>query len=104
MRGQTVVRSEEFYEGDRNEVYSEAGRGETMQDVLARRWNRRRVLQGGGLAAAAVVLSTKPDTAGAQEATPAATPAGIGTLSFEPIALDMGEDMIVAAGHTVVPL
>ena len=98
-----MVRSEEFYEGDRDEVFSGAGRGETMQAVLARRWSRRRLIQGGGFAAAAV-LGTTPEAIGAQEATPVVAPAAMGTLSFEPIVLDQGEEMVVAPGHTAVPL
>src|SRR5688572_24157244 len=105
MRGHTVARSEEFYEGDRDVVLSEAGRGETMQAVLARRWSRRAVIQGTGLAAATVSGLRE---AAAQEATPVATPgtdgSAVGVLGFEPIALDLGDDIVVAAGHTVVPL
>ena len=39
-------RNEEFYEGDRDEVLSTGGVGETMQEVLARRWSRRGLVKG----------------------------------------------------------
>jgi hypothetical protein len=42
-----AARTEEFYEGDRDTVLSAAGLGETMQEVLARRWSRRGMLRHG---------------------------------------------------------
>jgi len=42
-----IGRNEEFYEGDRDEVLSTGGVGETMQEVLARRWSRRGLVKGG---------------------------------------------------------
>ena len=72
----TSGRNEEFYEGDRDEVLSTAGLGETMQEVLARRWSRRGLVKGG--IAASLVLTTAgkgiPAT-GAQTATPVASEA-----------------------------
>ena len=41
-----IGRNEEFYEGDRDEVLSTGGVGETMQEVLARRWSRRGLVKG----------------------------------------------------------
>jgi secreted PhoX family phosphatase len=101
-----VKRNEEFYEGERDVILSTAGHGETMQEVLARRWSRRGVI-GSGIGAGLVL--TLGRTVGAQQATPAgapgATPAATPTAetAFEPIALDEGEDLVVAAGHTAVP-
>ncbi len=103
-----MKRSEEYYEGDRDVVLSNDGLGETMQDVLARRWSRRGVI-GSGIGAGLVL--TLGRHAGAQESTPAATPAAspaagatpAATAGFEPIVLDEGDEMVVAAGHTAVP-
>jgi secreted PhoX family phosphatase len=94
-----MVRSEEFYEGDRDTIYSGAGVGETVYEVLARRWRRRGVFRTS--AAAAFVL-----TAGASGVRRTAAQQGgtVGALGFESIALDAGEEMLVAAGHTAVPL
>ncbi len=100
-----MVRSEEMYEGDREAVLSGNGRGELMQDVLARRWTRRRLMQGSALAAAAVAVGSS--AASAQDASPVASPeAGnaVGVLGFEPIGLDTGETHVVAAGHTAAVL
>ncbi|HEV2109312.1 MAG TPA: PhoX family phosphatase [Thermomicrobiales bacterium] len=103
-----MVRSEQFYEGGRDQVLSTAGVGETMQEVLARRWSRRGMMKSGALAAMALIpagAGLKP--AGAQDATPGATPeangAAVGGLGFEPIALDTSDIHVVALGHTAVP-
>jgi secreted PhoX family phosphatase len=104
-------RSEEFYEGDREAVLSTAGHGETMQDVLARRWSRRGMLRSGAAAGMVLTLGASALKAGAQEASPAAgTPVAtpdaatpVAATSFEPIALDEGEDLVVAAGHVAIP-
>lgn len=93
-------RDEEFYEGDREIVLSTAGRGETMQEVLARRWSRRRVL-GSGLATGLVLTWSLP--ASAQEADSSLNGSPDAVPGFEPITLDGGDDLIVAAGHEAVP-
>jgi secreted PhoX family phosphatase len=93
------MRSEEFYEGERDQVLSTNGRGETMQAILARRWSRRGVL-GGGLSAG-MVLTLGPRIS-AQEATPAADATPIAS-GFEPIVLDSGDELVVAAGHNAAP-
>ena len=101
----TSGRNEEFYEGDRDQVLSTAGIGETMQEVLARRWSRRGLVKG-GLAAGLVLTAAGRDLrgAGAQDATPVAGEAArTGGLTFVPITLDAGDDIVVAAGHTAVP-
>lgn len=100
----TLKRSEEFYEGDRDDVLSTEGRGETIQEILERRWNRRAVV--GASLATGMVLKLGPSTL-AQDATPGsvtpmASPDAAGT-TFEPIALDQGEDLLVAAGHVAMP-
>ena len=78
-------RDEEFYEGDREIVLSTAGRGETMQEVLARRWSRRRVL-GSGLATGLVLTWSLP--ASAQEADSSLNGSPDAVAGFEPITLD----------------
>jgi uncharacterized protein len=101
----TSGRTEEFYEGDRDEVLSAAGFGETMQEVLARRWSRRGLMKG-GIAASLVLTATGKGipSAGAQTATPVAgEPLQLGSLTFTPIALDTGDQIIVAPDHTAVP-
>lgn len=91
-------RSEEFYEGDREEVLSGKGRGERMQDVMARRWSRRGVVQA-GLASGIVLTSARVS---AQDGTPDASPVPSG-IAWEAISLDEGNDLVVAEGHTAVP-
>ena len=101
----TSGRNEEFYEGDRDEVLSTGGVGETMQEVLARRWSRRGLMKGG--IAASLVLTTAGKgilSAGAQTATPVAgEPLQVGSLTFTPIGLDAGDQIVVAPDHTAVP-
>ena len=53
----TSGRTEEFYEGNRDQVLSTRGVGETMQEVLARRWSRRGLVKGG--LAAGLVLTAR---------------------------------------------
>jgi uncharacterized protein len=101
----TSGRTEEFYEGDRDTVLSTAGIGETMQEVLARRWSRRGLVKG-GIAAGLVLTAAGRElrAAAAQGATPVAGEAAqVGGLTFVPITLDAGDDIVVAAGHTAVP-
>jgi secreted PhoX family phosphatase len=101
----TSGRTEEFYEGDRDQILSTRGVGETMQEVLARRWSRRGLVKG-GLAAGLVLTAAGRDLrgTGAQDATPiAGETAWTGGLTFVPITLDAGDDIVVAAGHTAIP-
>lgn len=97
-------RSEEFYEGDRDVVLSDNGRGETMQNILTRRWSRRTVV--GSALASGMVLKMGP-SALAQDANPVASPeaspVATGPATFDAIALDEGEEMVVAAGHKAIP-
>ena len=96
-----MKRDEEFYEGDRDVVLSGAGRGETMQDVLARRWSRRGFL-GGALAGGLVLKLGAPTLA--QEASPAVEANDEARPSiFQPIELDEGDDIVVAPNHVAVP-
>jgi uncharacterized protein len=104
-----MKRSEEFYEGDRDIVLSTAGRGETMQEVLDRRRSRRTMVKGAAgaglmltLGAPAFAKARQATPAATPEASPAATPVAV-AAPFEPIALDEGDDMLVAAGHVAVP-
>lgn len=106
-------RSEEFYEGDRSEILSDNGRGEKMYDVIARRWSRRGVVQAGlasglvltGSAAAAAAQDATPGSSPAASpvASPAASPVAESGIAWDAIALDEGDDLVVAAGHTAVP-
>ncbi len=108
-----MKRTEEFYEGDRDVVLSTNGRGETMQEVLARRWNRRSLLKGGGAAGLVLTLGAPTLAGAATQATPVAiaTPEAMATPeavaatgpAFEPIVLDQGDDLVVAANHVAVP-
>ncbi len=94
-----MKRSEEFYEGDREVVLSTAGRGETMQDILTRRWSRRDVVKGGLATGMVLTLGAPMLKAGAQdEVAP-----GPNSIGFESIGLDEGDALVVAAGHVVVP-
>jgi len=93
-----MKRSEEFYEGDHDAVLSTAGRGETMQDILTRRWSRRGMMKSGLATGMVLTLGAPVLKAVAQDDASAAN-----ALGFEPIALDEGEDMVVAANHVAVP-
>lgn len=96
-------RSEEFYEGDREEILSGNGRGEKMYDVIARRWSRRGLVK--SALASGMVLSSAAKVA-AQDATPASSPAAspiANGIAWEAIELDEGDDLVVAAGHTAIP-
>ncbi|MBA3277034.1 MAG: DUF839 domain-containing protein, partial [Chloroflexia bacterium] len=93
-----MKRSEEFYEGDHDAVLSTAGRGETMQDILTRRWSRRGMMKSGLATGMVLTLGAPVLKAVAQDDAPAAN-----ALGFEPIVLDEGEDMVVAANHVAVP-
>lgn len=90
------MRSEEFYEGNQEEVLSGNGRGELMQDIMARRWSRRSAI-GAGLASGIVL--TNGGLLAAQSAAPEASPVVQGA-TFEAISLDQGDELQVAAGHT----
>lgn len=92
------------YEGDKDKVYSTGGRGETFADILARRISRRGLVKS-AVATAGALAVTGPILTSAQDATPAATANGVvGNLSFEPIALDTGDQHLVAAGYVAMPL
>jgi secreted PhoX family phosphatase len=96
------------FDGGKEQVYSTAGRGETFQEILARRLSRRGLMKG-GVAASAMVLTAPVLANGvaAQEASPAASPmaspAAGSSLTFQAIAADNGPDLVVAAGYTATP-
>lgn len=119
--------NENGYEGDKDTVYSNGGRGETFAEILARRFNRRGLLKTGavvsvaGLGAPAIVSSqtispvaspvATPDAAlpaspvASPVASPAATPgAGTSSLTFTPITLDTGDAVVVPQGYVAAPL
>lgn len=91
------------YEGDKNRVLSGNARGETMDEVLARRFSRRAAMSGSIAAAAAVTLGIS-----VKAQTPATSPAATAvadepTLAFEGLSLQTGEEVVVPAGYTAVP-
>jgi secreted PhoX family phosphatase len=109
------VFNENGYEGDKNKVYSNAGRGETFSEIMARRINRRSLLR--GAAGASVVGLATPTMAAAQtgspvaspDASPAASPvaspvAGAPSLTFTPIGLNTNDAIVVPEGYEAVPL
>ncbi len=97
------------YEGDKAKVYSDAGRGDTFAEVLARRISRRNLLKS-SVAASAIVLvgpesadAAHPESAdAAREASPVPGAAG-STLNFEPISQDTSDQIKVAPGHRATP-
>jgi secreted PhoX family phosphatase len=97
-----MARNEEFYEGDREDVLSTAGRGDTMQDILARRWSRRGFLEGGLATGLVLTLGTHSSSA-AQEATPVGGATPVSEIGFEPIELNEDDALVVAANHVAVP-
>ncbi len=93
------MRTELEFDGGKDVVYSDAGRGEIFGEVLRRRLSRRAAVQG-GIAASAMVIA-KPVLGGAQEASPVAG----GSLTFTPLAPTVGGDVpTVPEGYTVTPL
>ncbi|MFM9106993.1 MAG: PhoX family protein, partial [Chloroflexota bacterium] len=88
------------YEGDKDRVYSTAGRGATFQEILALRLSRRGLVAAG--AAGAAIAVTGPLLVEAQ--TPVAASQAVGGIGFAPITLDAGETPMVAAGHAITPL
>ncbi len=93
------------YEGDKAKVYSDAGRGDTFAEVLARRISRRNLLKSSVAASAIVLIGSEPGGA-AQDATPEVSPAaGVAgsTLNFEPISQDTSDQIKVAPGHRATP-
>jgi secreted PhoX family phosphatase len=99
------------YEGDKEKVYSTAGRGEIFADVLARRFSRRGLLQGGIAASAVVISAGTIGSTAAQEASPeaspsaspAASPAAGTAPAFGSIAASAEDALVVAAGYEAIP-
>jgi uncharacterized protein len=109
------------YEGDKDRILSTRGVGETMNEVMRRRFSRRAAVAAGaaGAAGAAMTVGVKAQSPTASPAaTPGASPAAgpestvVGssgspvdepTLSFENIGLKVTENVVVAEGYTAVP-
>ncbi len=101
------------YEGDKSRIYSTAGTGETMAEIMARRFSRRSVLASSTVGAAAALLGAKDASAQSTPvaATPGATPVGTpgatpvagATFRFSSLALQGGDTPIVPEGYSVVP-
>jgi secreted PhoX family phosphatase len=90
------------YEGDKDKVYSGAGRGETFSEIMDRRWSRRGLLKSS--AAATLIGLGTPVIGGAQSASPEASPAAVASsLTFEAIALDSNDALLVANGYEALP-
>lgn len=103
--------SKHGYEGDKDKVYSTAGRGETFSEIMTRRLGRRSLLKGAagasvmGLAAPTVVAAQTGSPVASPDASPAASPvAGGSSLTFSPIGLDTGDAVVVPDGYEAVPL
>ncbi len=102
------------YEGDKDKVYSTAGRGETFGEVMTRRLGRRSLLK--GAAGASVVGLATPALATAQTGTPIASPEGSpiaspaatpvadapAPLGFTAIEPDTGDTVVVPEGYEAV--
>ncbi len=88
------------YEGDKAKVYSDAGRGETFAEVLARRISRRNLLKTSAATTALVLAAPSratPGNAATQDATPTVK------LGFEAIEGSTADEIVVAAGHSALP-
>lgn len=96
------------YEGDKSKIYSTAGTGDTMSEIMARRFSRRSIVSTTTLGSAVVLLGAKGAGAqstpvGSPEGTAGATPVSATTFGFEGLALQGGENPAVPDGYTVVP-
>jgi secreted PhoX family phosphatase len=96
------VPTELQYEGGKETVYSDAGKGERFGDILARRLTRRGLVRSG--VAASAIVAAAPVLASAQEASPVASPVAGGTPAFASIAPSTAAETTVAEGYTVTPL
>jgi secreted PhoX family phosphatase len=95
------------YEGDKNRILSVNGTGETMAEIMSRRFSRRNVVVAAGATGAAVAIGART-VAQTPEASPIGSPvaspvAGSGTLDFAGLTLQTGEEVVVAEGYTAVP-
>jgi secreted PhoX family phosphatase len=102
------------YEGDKDKVYSRAGRGESFSEIMTRRLNRRSMLK--GTARASVISLVAPAIAAAQTGSPVASPdaspasspaaspmASGAPLAFTAITSDRGDEVVVPEGYEAVP-
>jgi secreted PhoX family phosphatase len=99
------------YEGDKNRILSGNGTGETMAEILNRRFSRRSLVAAGS-ASVVVALDARATLAQTPEASPVAFPvaspvaspvAGESTLAFEGLTLQTGDAPVVPEGYTAVP-
>jgi secreted PhoX family phosphatase len=97
------------YEGDKNRILSTKGTGETMAEIIARRYSRRSVVATGAAASAMVLMGARGVAGQDADATPVgATPAATAvtdapSLTFEAIRFDAGDEMVVADGYEAIP-
>ncbi len=97
------------YEGDKSRILSTNGTGETMAEIIARRYSRRAVVAAGAASSALVLRGGKGAAGQDADATPAgATPVGTAvadapSLAFEAINFDAGDDLVVAEGYEAIP-
>lgn len=96
------VPTELQYEGGKETVYSDAGKGERFGDILTRRLSRRGLVRTG--VAATAMVAAAPVLASAQDASPVASPVASSTPAFTAISPSIGEEPTVADGYTVTPL
>ena len=91
------------YEGDKSRVYSDQGRGETMADIMQRRFSRRAALAGATATGAVVTLgipAAAQTPVASPMATPGATPVGGGpALALEGLALQRSSALILLNAH-----
>jgi secreted PhoX family phosphatase len=91
------------YDGGKDVVYSDAGRGERFEEILHRRLSRRGFMQS-AIAASAMVAAI-PQATSAQNGTPVASPVAGTSPAFAGIEPTVGGDIpAVADGYTVTPL
>jgi secreted PhoX family phosphatase len=99
------------YEGDKNRILSGKGTGETMAEILNRRFSRRGLVAAGS-ASVVVALDARATLAQTPEASPVDYPvaspvaspvAGESTLAFEGLTLQTGDATVVPEGYTAVP-
>jgi secreted PhoX family phosphatase len=87
------------YEGDKNKVYSSAGKGDVFGEIMSRRLSRRQALQTGIGASALVFGAASLNSVAAQSAMPVTGTAP----TFAAIPQSEAADPTVASGYKVTP-